>query len=452
MSHARTGRTSMPTASNKQNIAAPDGAPGRAQTAPMDPAAQRRILLYVGGLIVLMGIGSPAGGLVNLPISFFLKNKLHLKAHEVATFALISHIPIYLSFAFGFIRDRFNPLGRGDRGFLVLFGALGAAVYCTAAFVTPSYGMLLATVLLALTSYLFIASAQRGLTSVIGQRRLMSGRLSAAWNIFESLPAIAALLVGGLLSEQLEGRNAVQAGRTLFLAGSAVMAMIAVYGLWKPASVFDNVESVGAASRRVADDLRRLAGHWPIYPALLIWLLWNFSPGLQTPLQYYLQNILHAKDMQWGEWNAVCIAAFIPSFMAYGVLCQRLPLRTLLFWGTIVAVPQTIPLLFVHSVQGALVAAILIGLMGGAAYAAYLDLIIRACPEGLQGTVLMMSVGLAAIDARFGDVFGTALYERFGGFGACVTAITIVYLLILPVLLLIPKRLVSTADGEAPGP
>jgi len=433
---------------SEQDAAA--GAFDQTAPAPIDPTSQRRILLYVGGLIVLMGVGSPAGGLVHLPISFFLKNQLHLKAHEVAAFALISHIPIYLSFLFGFIRDRFNPLGMGDRGFLVLFGALGAAVYSAAAFVTPGYGMLLATLLLALTSYLFIASAQRGLTSVIGQRRLMSGQLSAAWNIFESLPAIAALLVGGLLSEQLEGRNAAQAARVLFLAGGAIMAMIALYGLWRPASVFDNARSVRAASGRVVDDLKRLAGHWPIYPALLIWLLWNFSPGLQTPLQYYLQNILHAKDVQWGEWNAICIASGIPSFLLFGMLCQRLPLRTLLFWATIVAVPQTIPLLFIHSVQDALIAAVLIGLMGGLAFAAYLDLIIRSCPEGLQGTVLMMSVGLTAIDTRFGDVFGTALYERFGGFGACVTAITVVYMLILPVLLLIPRRLVSTADGQTP--
>jgi multiple sugar transport system permease protein len=32
----------------------------------------------------------------------------------------------------------------------------------------------------------------------------------------------------------------------------------------------------------------------------------------------------------------------------------------------------------------------------------------------------------------------------------CVVAITIVYALILPVLLLVPKRLIETSDGEVP--
>ena len=61
--------------------------------------------------------------------------------------------------------------------------------------------------------------------------------------------------------------------------------------------------------------------------------------------------------------------------------------------------PQLVPLLFIHSVTGALIAAAPIGLMGGVATAAYLDLMIRSCPRGLQGTMLMLSAG-ALCDRR----------------------------------------------------
>jgi hypothetical protein len=88
--------------------------------------------------------------------------------------------------------------------------------------------------------------------------------------------------------------------------------------------------------------------------------------------------------------------------------------------------------------------------MGGVATAAYLDLIIRSCPPGLQGTTLMMSSGLYFIMTRFGDVLGTNLYDYYGGFSVCVIAITIVYALILPALLLVPRELIATADGEIP--
>lgn len=415
------------------------------------PAGARvRILGYIGGLLVLLTLGSPMGGLIGLPITFFLKNKLHLKAHDVAVFSLITHIPVYVAFLFGFARDRFNPLGLGDRGFLIVFGLICAALYVVFGFAPPTYWVLLAGATLLITAFLFTSAALRGLTSTMGQQHVMSGQISAAWNIIESLPLIIALTAGGYLSEALEGANAVQAARTLFIVGAAIMGAVALYGIWRPRAVFDHLHSERMTSTRPLEDLKRLLHHWPIYPALLIWLMWNFAPGSATPLQYYLQNTLHAGDAQWGLWNAIFGAAFLPTFLLFGLLCRRVPLRTLLWWGTIVAVPQFIPLLFVHSVTGALIAAAPMGLMGGVCSAAYFDLLIRSCPKGLQGTLLMGASAMYAIDVRFGDLLGTALFDRFGSFTVCVIAITGVYALILPVLLLVPGRLIATADGEAP--
>jgi MFS family permease len=410
---------------------------------------RQRIFLYLGVLIVLLAFGSPHGGLIDIPISFFLKNKLHLTAHELATFRLVAALPLYLSFVFGFIRDTWNPFGMRDRGFMMLFGTITAGFYIFFAFIPITYGTLLVAVLLLTTSFLFVASAQNGLTSIIGQQHAMSGQVSAVWNIFASIPTVGALLIGGTLSNLLEDRNAGEAARILFLVGAATMASVAVYAAWKPRSIFDNVHIERGTAAHPLKDVKRLLRHWPIYPALLIWLLWNFAPGSATPLQYYLQNTLYADDAQWGQWNAIFAASFIPTFMVFGLLCQKLPLRTLLLWGTVVAVPQLVPLLFIHSVTGALIAAVPIGLMGGVATAAYLDLIIRSCPRGLQGTTLMMSGSLYFIASRFGDVLGTNLYDYYGGFAACVTAITVVYALILPALLLVPKHLIATADGQA---
>jgi hypothetical protein len=235
--------------------------------------------------------------------------------------------------------------------------------------------------------------------------------------------------------------------RILFLVGAAIMFAVTLYALWKPAAVFDNVRFESNGGQHPLEDIKRLLRHWPIYPALLIWLLWNFAPGSATPLQYHLQNTLHATDAQWGQWNAIFAASFIPTFIIYGILCRKYALKTLLLWGTVIAVPQMVPLIFIHSVNGALIAAVPIGLMGGIATGAYLDLIIRSCPTGLQGTTLMLSSSLYFVVSRFGDVLGTHLYDYFGDFNVCVIAITAVYAMILPALLLVPGRLIATADG-----
>ncbi len=420
--------------------------------APVDlpPSVRQTIFLYLGILIVLLSFGGPSGGLIDIPISFFLKNRLHLTAHEVANFRLMAAIPLYLSFLFGFIRDIWNPLGMRDRGFLLLFGSMTALLYSVFAFTPMSYVTLLIAIVLLTVSFLFVASAQNGLTSMIGQQHAMTGQISAVWNVFSSIPTVAALLIGGMLSGVLEDKDPDQAVRSLFVVGAAIMTVIALYAIWKPGEVFDNIRVENRADGHPIKDLKRLVRHWPIYPAMLIWLLWNFAPGSTTPLQYHLQNTLHATDAQWGQWNAIFAASFIPTFIVYGFLCRRFPLKTLLLWGTVVAVPQMVPLLFIDTVPQALIAALPIGLMGGVATGAYMDLIIRSCPRGLQGTTLMMSGSLYFVVSRFGDVLGTNLYDRFGGFTVCVIAITIVYALILPTLLLVPRRLIATADGQTP--
>ena len=180
-----------------------------------------RILTYLSVLIMLMGFGAPFGGLIDVPISFFLKNKLHLQAHEVATFRLVSSIPLYLSIAFGFLRDSWSSFGIRDRGYMILFGAISAIVYVYFAFSDATYTMLLAAVFLLTTAFLFVASAQAGLTSAIGQQHVMSGQVSTIWNIFQAVPVLAAYFAGGFLSDALEGRNANEAARILFLVGAA---------------------------------------------------------------------------------------------------------------------------------------------------------------------------------------------------------------------------------------
>src|ERR1700680_228055 len=186
-----------------------------AAPADLSPSARHNIFRYLGILIVLLAFGGPSGGLIDIPIIFLLKNRLHLTAHEVASFRLVAAIPLYLSFVFGFIRDMWNPLQMRDRGFMLLFGGISALLYVLFAFTPMSYGTLLAAVVLLTTSSLFVASAQNGLTSTIGQQHAMTGQISAVWNVFLSVPTVAALLIGGTLSGMLERQNPDEAVRIL---------------------------------------------------------------------------------------------------------------------------------------------------------------------------------------------------------------------------------------------
>jgi MFS family permease len=409
------------------------------------------ILFYSGAIIVALHFVNLSSGVQVIPLSFVLKNKLHLSATELAFFSLWAGIPAYLSFAFGMVRDFWSPFRLGDRGYFILFGGLAAAVFASFAFLDVTVTMLFVSVLLISICFLFMWSACNGLASTIGQRHAMSGQMSALWNFGGTLSIVAALFVGGVLSEILERLSTVGAVRALFLIMAGVMALIAMLGLLKPRAVFAGLGRENPERRDVLADLSRLVRHWPIYPALTIWLLWNFSPGTLTVLQYYLSNTLHASDTQWGEYNSIFFAAAVPTFVLFGFLSSRFSLATLLWLGAGLGVTQMLPLLFVHSANGALIAAVPIGLTGGLATAAYIDLLIRACPKGLEGTMMMMAWSMYAVAVNFGNLWGTNLYDYHGGFVACVIATTLVYALILPTILLVPKKLIATADGETSG-
>lgn len=413
------------------------------------PAAERlRILAYFGGLTVILALADPAGGLLEIPLSFYLKNKLGLSATEVSIFQAIAGVPLLVAFLFGFARDRWNLLGRRDRGLMIVFGAVAAALYLVFAFTPMNYSTLLLAIFLLTACTLFMDAAENGLASVLGQQHAMPGQLSATWSAFGSVPAVGALLLGGYFSDWLEDQDGNIAARALFLVGAAMSILVVLYALLRPRAVFDNLRDEQLRSSHPMRDLRRLLRYRPIYPALIIWGLWNFAPGSSTPLQYYLQNTLKAPDSVWGQWSAIFAASFVPTYILFGWLCTRVSLKKLLWWGTIVAIPQFVPLLFIHSTTAALIAAVPMGLMGGMATAAYLDLMIRSCPPRLQGTAMMASSCTFYVSSHLGDVWGAFIYEKYGGFTVCVAMITVAYALIVPMLATVRDELTMLPDNE----
>ena len=198
-------------------------------------------------------------------------------------------------------------------------------------------------------------------------------------------------------------------------------------------------------------NIKRLANHRAAWLAVIIMFMFQFAPGANTPLQFYLTNTLHASDAIYGYYYAVFAGAFIPVYLLYAWLCKRYSLEKLLWWGTIITIPQMIPLVFIHSGVEAVWWALPIGMMGGVAGVAFYDLTMRACPSGLQGTLMMMVDGVYQLSYRGSDVLGSWIYASSPahGFLYCVIATSTVYALILPLLLLIPRELIATRDGEA---
>jgi len=409
------------------------------------PAGAGQTYAYFGVLTLLVYLVTPNSYLVDITTAYMLKNQLHAGATQVSVFRLLTAIPIYFAFLFGFARDLWNPFGLRDRGYFLIFAPVTALVFVWLAFSKLSYSQLFIGILLVMFAFRFVMAAYQGLLALIGQERLMSGRLSVLWQIVSSLPVLAGAFASGWMTEHLRPSQT-------FLALAAIAGGIGLLGLWKSRAVFTGAyDRPQARGTDPIGDLRRLFKHRAVYPAVLIIFMFQFAPGSNTPLQYYLTNHLHASDAIYGDFQAIFAASFIPVFFVYGWLCKRVSLGKLLFWGTIITIPQMIPLAFIQSPAQALWFAAPIGAMGGIFAVAMYDLAMRSCPPGMQGTLMMLVEAGNLISTRGGDLLGSWIYTSSPahGFLYCVIAITVVYALILPVLLLIPKELLATTDGQA---
>ena len=138
---------------------------------------------------------------------------------------------MYFAFAFGLVRDLWNPFGLRDRGFFLIFAPATAIVFLWMAFTPVSYQGLYIGMFLAMLLSRFVAAAYQGLMALVGQEKLMSGRLSVVWNIVSSLPYVAAGFASGYISDNLDPKASFLAGGRIHLRDRPVGILEAAFGI-----------------------------------------------------------------------------------------------------------------------------------------------------------------------------------------------------------------------------
>jgi len=403
------------------------------------PAMQWEVLSYFAILNMAIGLGGPLG-IASIPISYFLKDSLHLSPVRLAIFLALASIPVCGGFAFGFVRDRWRSAKWGDRQYLLVCAVVAAGGYLWLATSTIDYYKLLSLVFIVVSVYVMIFASAQALMTGVAQAYGMTGRLSVVFSFGYFTPAVISALAGGWLVAHASVRGT-------FLIAAALTLVIVMQAFWRLDAATEFESSLVPRENGFAA-IRRLFRHRPLWPAAAIYFLWNFSPGWGTPMFYHLTEHVRISSELFGTFTALQSLFFLPTTLLYGYLCVRAPLSRLLWWGTIVAILQG-PIMFLAlGPTSTIVVAILYGLFGGFATAAYIDLIMRACPKGLEGTAMMVAnTSMFAVAGNAGNLLGSWIYSK-GGFASAVIITTLATALIVPVLRAIPPELISTRDGE----
>src|SRR5579862_8254701 len=197
----------------------------------MQPRGTGQVFTYFAALLIIANFVSPAGSLAQLPISYYLKDVLHLGPVQSAQFGLVMSIPLYGAFLFGMVRDRWSPFGLQDRGYFLLFAPIAALAYVYLAFRHQSYGELLFGALVITLVYRMLGPAVAGLTATVGQRLSMTGRISSLVNFVGNVIGAALAYLSGWVQHHFRMD-------TIFVALALASIALMLLGATRPAAVF----------------------------------------------------------------------------------------------------------------------------------------------------------------------------------------------------------------------
>ncbi len=395
---------------------------------------------YVFLLILLYDIAG--AGVSGIAMQFILKDTLHLSPEKLSFLGFLTDAPVFVAFAFGFLRDRWSPFRLGDRGYFLLLPPLLAGGSLLLAFGPFTYSKILVVSLVLTALGLLLGSAVRGLMAILAQYHGMAGRLSVVLLLTPRLVGMAASAIGGHLADPPHQHLA-------FLISAALCLPLMAIAFWKPGSVFAHVEAgqVRLVPEGTLDAIKRLARHRSLYLPAAIMFLWSFAPGWGTPLFFYMTNTVKVSPTVYGNCGAVQGIGSLLSVLAYTILCMKVRLRSLLWWGTLLGVLGCPVFLLVHSPSQAYAVYFLAGASLGIALSAFNDLLFRCCPKQLEGAAIMFTTALSTIAADTSDLFGSWLFEK-GGFLLAMIVSTLFTGLIFIVLPLIPKNLTAPREGQ----
>jgi MFS family permease len=406
--------------------------------------SQRQIISYFSILTFTFGT---VGLLAGLPIAFYQKDVLHLSAVAVSVLGCITAIPTYFGFLFGYMRDRCRPSVWGDRAYILGSALLSAAGYLMLTAGQITYAKLVIVMIFVTACGQMTLTVIQAISTIVAQRDGATGRLSAVYWLATTLPGAISPVIGGWLSGH------IKMDKTFLLVGAASV-IVAMLAFWRPAAVYNHLSEHHSRRHTLWVYIVHLARHKPIWPAVAINGVWNFGLCYGTAAFFYLTSHVpgraHLNDTQYGVWLSLQYVGFLPTAALYGVASRYWSLRRLLWIGTPIASLQGLLFLVLHTVFEAYLASIIFGVVAGVASTVFWDLLMRSAPKGLEGTAVTLGNAVISVFTTISGLYGAYLYQR-GYFVPSVWANTVLYLLMVPMLLLIPRWVTTSHDsGEGP--
>jgi MFS family permease len=420
-------------------LSLPTGAAAR------DRGLTARLLVFFALVYVVEGVGQ-VSGLIAQPLSYYLKEVQGWTPLQVTAYLAIFNLPWIIKPIYGAFSD-----------FLPLFG-YRRKTYLLAANIVAVGGFLWVTQLtepgqlvwaLQLTAYaMAISSTVCGAVLVEnGQRLKESGRFVNQQWLWFNLAAMIASILGGQLVQHLAPASALHAAAAI-VAAAPLVVLFGTIVLIPEKKTHIDVSALRAtlASLVAAFKTREL---WIVGVFLF---LYDFSPGLGTPLYYTMTDSLKFSQGYIGILGSIASAGWVVGALLYRRLFDAMTSKGLLQLSIGLGVVTTAAYLLLFNEVTAAIISFCSGFSAMLATVATVTLAADYCPqrsEGFSFAVMMSVINLATASA---DIVGSFLFQhlfehRLAPLIIVSAAFTAFAFVLVPLLRLGDKR-----QGQPVGP
>jgi MFS family permease len=382
--------------------------PSKPLTVLSRPAADqqiRRLMLFFGLVYVVEGTGQ-TGGLIAQPLNYYLKQSFGWTPVQVTAYLTILNLPWVIKPVYGLVSDFLPLFGYRRKAYLVLANAAAAVAYGWVTQITAPNELIF---VLLLTAYaMAVSSTLCGAILVEnGQRFGASDAFVNQQWLWFNIAALASGFIGGQLVERLSPGAALHAAAAIIAVAPLAVVVAGWFLISEPKSRIDLPEMKKTfASLLAAFTLRDL---WLVGLFLFLYYL---SPGLGTPLYFYMTDDLQFSQEYIGILGSISSAGWIAGALLYRRLLKGISARTLLNLSILFGTLTTAGFLLLSDQATAAVVNFCSGIAGMIAFVATLTLAADYCPQRAEGFAFAALMSITNFSAALSDNLGSFLYEH----------------------------------------
>ena len=370
-----------------------------------DTKTVNRLLLFFALVYVVEGLGQIVG-LISQPLNYYLKEVHGWNPLQVTAFITLFNLPWIIKPIYGLVSDFLPLFGYRRKSYLVIANIAATVSYLWVTQLNAPGDLALA---LMLTAYaMAISSTLCGAVLVEnGQRLKESGTFVNQQWLWFNIAAMVAAVVGGQLVQHLTPSNALHAAAAI-IAVAPCAVIVGTILLVPEKKTRTDLAGMKNTLRGLVTAFRRRE----LWIVAMFIFLYYFSPGLSTPLYYYMTDDLGFSQAYIGILGSVSAAGWVVGALLYRRFFGNLTLKNLLNLSIAIGTGVGLTYLFFWNETAAAIISFGGGFAAMLTTVATLTLAADYCPpraEGFSFAVLMSIINLAGTLA---DNVGSFLYTH----------------------------------------